>query len=107
MARAVAEIADVIWLTSDNPRFEDPLVILADARAGFVGSDRELHEELDRARAIERAILEAPERAVVLVAGKGHETYQLVRGERFEFDDRVRVRLALAERRKERVGKGL
>jgi len=98
MAQAVADGADIIWLTSDNPRYEDPAQISSDVRAGLP-EGCEFFEEPDRARAIDRAILTAPEGAMILVAGKGHETYQLVGDQRLSFDDRQRTREALAKRR--------
>src|SRR5207342_2261393 len=74
MARAVEDAADRAWVTSDNPRSEEPAGIAADIVAGFAGNiDHAV--ELDRATAIQRAIAAASSNDVVLVAGKGHETY--------------------------------
>ena len=87
MARA-ASASDFVVLTSDNPRTEDPEAILDDAEAGLVGSNTPYAREADRAAAIARAIDEAKPNDVVLLAGKGHERYQEVAGERLEFDDR-------------------
>ncbi len=85
MARAAEQLADYAIVTSDNPRSEDPEAILADIRKGLRGS---AHETIvDRREAIYRAIALAEEGDIVLIAGKGHETYQEVHGQRTPFDD--------------------
>ena len=86
MGRAVAELADVGWLTSDNPRFEDPLNIIADVERGLP-DNHSIRSEPDRRRAIERALGAAGADDVVVIAGKGHEDYQDVAGIRQPFDD--------------------
>jgi UDP-N-acetylmuramoyl-L-alanyl-D-glutamate--2,6-diaminopimelate ligase len=86
MARAVARLADVAVLTSDNPRHEDPQDILADARPGLVGCPRVV-EEVDRAKAIRLAVEMLEEGDVLLVAGKGHEPYQQIGDEKHPFSD--------------------
>jgi UDP-N-acetylmuramoyl-L-alanyl-D-glutamate--2,6-diaminopimelate ligase len=92
MGAVATRLADRVLATSDNPRGEDPLAIL-----GQIGvADR----EPDRGRAIERAVLEADSRDVVLVAGKGHESYQEVAGRRLPFSDGAVARAALAKRGK-------
>lgn len=93
MGKAVAERADIPVVTSDNPRREDPGVIADAIVEGMEGG--ELHRVLDRHQAIERALGLAEEGDCVLVAGKGHETYQEVDGERLPFDDREVVREVL------------
>ena len=99
MARVAAEMCARVVLTSDNPRTEDPLSILADMRAGL---DDELSprvvSEPDRRKAIEQAILGAPAGSSVLVAGKGHETYQILGTETVPFDDVREVERALRAR---------
>lgn len=98
MAQEAACRSDRLVLTSDNPRFEEPEAIIADMKAGL--SESELRRTLiitDRAEAIRAAIHAAAPGEVVLVAGKGHETYQEVRGVRHHFDDREAVTAALAE----------
>jgi UDP-N-acetylmuramoyl-L-alanyl-D-glutamate--2,6-diaminopimelate ligase len=87
MGRAATTGADVAVLTSDNPRSEDPSAILEQMVEGATG-DAELHIEPDRAAAIRLAIGMAAPGDVVLLAGKGHETYQETNGERHHFDDR-------------------
>jgi len=88
MARAVAQWADCILLTSDNPRREDPMRIIEDAKTGFAESDlSRVHIEPDRRQAIQQAIHMARPGDVVLIAGKGHETYQQIGTEKIPFDD--------------------
>ncbi len=99
MGAAVAHGAARSFLTSDNPRSEDPRAIAAQVEVGLREAGGSYELELDRARAIERAILEARPGDSVLIAGKGHEPYQLVGKERRDFDDRVEARKALAVRR--------
>lgn len=99
MGEAVGRRADVAVVTSDNPRTEDPAAIASPVEEGVRAAGREPVVELDRARAIERAILEAQPGDVVLVAGKGHEDYQIVGKEKRPFDDRTHARAALARRR--------
>jgi UDP-N-acetylmuramoyl-L-alanyl-D-glutamate--2,6-diaminopimelate ligase len=108
MGRAVAQGADAAVLTSDNPRSEDPLAIMAMIRPGLEqGGMRPAREltgrgvylaEPDRARAIALAVAAAGEEDVVLIAGKGHEDYQIVGHTRRHFDDREQAAAALAAR---------
>ncbi|HSU77058.1 MAG TPA: UDP-N-acetylmuramoyl-L-alanyl-D-glutamate--2,6-diaminopimelate ligase [Burkholderiales bacterium] len=93
---AVAERgADRVIITSDNPRSEDPLRII-EAIAG--GMRAVAPREPDRRRAIERAVLDAAPQDVVLIAGKGHESYQEIAGRRLPFSDQAVARAALALR---------
>ena len=88
MARIAEQLADVVYLTSDNPRREEPQAILDMIAAGF--SDRSIkpvYREVDRRTAIERALVDAEPGDVVLLAGKGHENYQIIGNERRHFDD--------------------
>ncbi len=97
MGRAAAETSDLVVLTSDNPRSEDPLAIMNDALVGMSRFDTPYLLEPDRAKAI-RLILEAAEPGdVVILAGKGHETYQIFRDRTIHFDDREVARLVLAQ----------
>jgi len=101
MGEAVARRADVAIVTSDNPRTEEPAAIakpIVDAMRAI----REPIVELDRAKAIARAIREARPNDVVLIAGKGHEDYQIVGTEKRHFDDREHAREALIRRREGR-----
>jgi UDP-N-acetylmuramoyl-L-alanyl-D-glutamate--2,6-diaminopimelate ligase len=96
MARVVARHADLIWLTSDNPRTEDPERVLDDLEAGLEGTP--FRRQVDRRRAIHEAIAEARPGDLLLLAGKGHERYQVVGREKRPFDERVVVREAMAAR---------
>ncbi len=97
MGRAVANGADDVWITSDNPRNEDPHHIIDDILAGVGGArpDKQAHVEPDRARAIFEAIGGARQGDVVLIAGKGHEDYQEIAGERLPFSDVAVAKKAL------------
>jgi UDP-N-acetylmuramoyl-L-alanyl-D-glutamate--2,6-diaminopimelate ligase len=96
MARAACAHADLAIATSDNPRSEDPEAILRDVAEGLSGQSEIV---VDRRAAIERAVSEAAPDDVVVIAGKGHEDYQLIGNERRSFDDRVEARRALEARR--------
>jgi UDP-N-acetylmuramoyl-L-alanyl-D-glutamate--2,6-diaminopimelate ligase len=97
MGAIAADLADVAILTSDNPRSEDPLAILAAMQAGAAGVAHRGTVEVvpDRRAAIERAVSLAGPADVVVVAGKGHEQGQEVRGELLPFDDRAVLRAAI------------
>jgi UDP-N-acetylmuramoyl-L-alanyl-D-glutamate--2,6-diaminopimelate ligase len=95
MGRAAAEASDFVVLTSDNPRSEDPLAIMNDALVGIRRVDVPHIVEPDRAAAIARAIQEAREGDVVILAGKGHETYQILKDQTIPFDDRAVAREVL------------
>ncbi|MHB1214012.1 MAG: UDP-N-acetylmuramoyl-L-alanyl-D-glutamate--2,6-diaminopimelate ligase [Thiobacillus sp.] len=92
MGRAAADGADEVWVTSDNPRNEDPRHIIDDILSGASGKP---HVEPDRARAIFEAIGGAHHGDVVLIAGKGHEAYQEIAGERVPFSDAAVAHKAL------------
>jgi len=103
MGRAVALGADVAVVTNDNPRSEDPRVIADAIVAGLVEAGTSSYRvELDRERAIALAVVEAEPGDVVVVAGKGHETYQIIGETVASFDDRVALREALRQRRERR-----
>jgi UDP-N-acetylmuramoyl-L-alanyl-D-glutamate--2,6-diaminopimelate ligase len=95
MGQAAAEASDFVVLTSDNPRSEDPLAIMNDALVGIRRVDVPHVVEPDRAAAIARALKEAREGDLVILAGKGHETYQVLRDKTIPFDDRVVAREVL------------
>jgi UDP-N-acetylmuramoyl-L-alanyl-D-glutamate--2,6-diaminopimelate ligase len=113
MGEVAAKYSDLCILTSDNPRTEDPLAIMKEVERGFetaalrkwredeIGSWRSGKGYLaiaDRREAIRRAIRLAGPSDIVLIAGKGHEDYQVIGKEKFPFDDRVEARKALEER---------
>jgi UDP-N-acetylmuramoyl-L-alanyl-D-glutamate--2,6-diaminopimelate ligase len=91
--------ADLAYVTSDNPRTEDPSAIVSAILPGLRAASASYEVELDRALAIEKAVLDARPGDVVLLAGKGHEDYQLVGTEKRHFDDREQARRALSLRR--------
>jgi UDP-N-acetylmuramoyl-L-alanyl-D-glutamate--2,6-diaminopimelate ligase len=96
MGRVAAELADFTLITSDNPRKEDPARIAAQIEEGFRGVRRDAYAiELDRRRAIQQIIAKATPGDSVLLAGKGHETYQEFEDTVVPFDDRVHAREAL------------
>ncbi len=96
MAQAAEQAADRVIVTDDNPRNEDPQGIFADIRRGFARPEQVWFEH-DRAQAIRRAIRKAGVGDTVLIAGKGHETVQIVQQEQRPFDDREQARRALQE----------
>ncbi len=94
----IAELADEIVVTSDNPRSEDPLQILDQIAAGFTpGRTSAPFLETDRAKAILFAIKNAAKQDVVLIAGKGHEAYQEIKGKKLMFYDIDHANIALAD----------
>lgn len=100
MGAAVGRLADYAYLTNDNPRTEDPRAIANAVEVGLREMDAKYEVELDRARAIERAVSRAEAGDVVLIAGKGHEPYQIIGDQSLPFDDRNEARSALAQRRR-------
>ena len=93
MAKEAAKWSDQVILTSDNPRFEEPDDIIKDMVAGLSHSDMERTLCItDRTQAIKTATLLAKKGDVILVAGKGHEDYQDVKGVKHHFDDREKLR---------------
>jgi UDP-N-acetylmuramoyl-L-alanyl-D-glutamate--2,6-diaminopimelate ligase len=97
MGAIAARLADQVVVTSDNPRSEDPQQILDDVVAGIPAGTR-LAVEADRARAIAAAIAAAAPGDLVLIAGKGHEDYQILGSTKVHFDDREEAEKALRAR---------
>ena len=98
MAAAALQASDYVVMTSDNPRTEDPASILREVESGAAlapASDGRWRSVLDRREAIRAIIAEAREGDAVVIAGKGHETYQILGTERMPFDDREEARTAL------------
>ena len=97
MAAAAEAVADHVVLTSDNPRSEEPEHIVADMLKGLKAPNA-VHQQLDRAKAIEHVVAAAGPRDVILIAGKGHEETQEIAGVKHPFDDRVHAQQALRQR---------
>lgn len=92
MGEVAARHSDYFILTSDNPRWEDKTRIIQDIQGGIPSDINNYTTILDRKEAIARALGIAREGDIILIAGKGHETYQMVRGEKLPFDDRKVIR---------------
>jgi len=97
MAQAAERWANTVVVTSDNPRTEDPQAIIRDIMAGFAESGAVI-VEADRKKAIETAIERAEPDDIVLIAGKGHETYQIIGDRKLDFSDRQIALQSLRER---------
>ncbi|MBP7579257.1 MAG: UDP-N-acetylmuramyl-tripeptide synthetase, partial [Candidatus Obscuribacter sp.] len=97
MGEIAETLADRVVVTSDNPRSEDPQQIIADILAG-IKRLKDVTVEVDRAKAIAMAVKMAQAGDVLVVAGKGHETYQILKDKTIDFDDRVEVAQALSTR---------
>jgi UDP-N-acetylmuramoyl-L-alanyl-D-glutamate--2,6-diaminopimelate ligase len=97
MGAIAARLADQVVVTSDNPRTEDPQQILNDVIAG-IPDGTALQVEGDRAKAIASAIASAGGHDLVLIAGKGHEDYQILGSTKIHFDDREEAEKALRRR---------
>jgi UDP-N-acetylmuramoyl-L-alanyl-D-glutamate--2,6-diaminopimelate ligase len=98
MGEAAGSLSDVVILTSDNPRTEDPEQILCDAEEGIRKTGKPYRKITDRTQAINEAIAEAQNGDLVLIAGKGHEDYQIIGRETFHFDDKEVAHAALVQR---------
>jgi UDP-N-acetylmuramoyl-L-alanyl-D-glutamate--2,6-diaminopimelate ligase len=97
MGEAAGRASDIVVLTSDNPRSEDPLLIINDAIVGVQRTKAKFLVEPDRERAIQIALDQARAGDIVLLAGKGHETSQVLRDRSIEFDDREVARRILRQ----------
>jgi UDP-N-acetylmuramoyl-L-alanyl-D-glutamate--2,6-diaminopimelate ligase len=98
MGEAAGRLSDIVVLTSDNPRSEDPLLIINDAIVGVQRTKAKCLVEADRERAIEIALDQARPGDIVVLAGKGHETVQVLRDQTIPFEDREMARRRLRER---------
>ena len=95
MGEVAAKFSDYVVLTSDNPRQEEPSEIIQDIEKGIT-FDSEISVEPERSIAIQFAIAKAKKNDVVLIAGKGHEDYQILKDQTIYFDDREQARKALS-----------
>ena len=98
MGEVTGRLSDLTILSSDNPRSEDPLKIISDIIVGLQKTAGKYLIEPDREKAIGLAMDEAQAGDIVLLAGKGHENYQILADRTLEFDDREMARRALRER---------
>ncbi|WP_320949562.1 UDP-N-acetylmuramoyl-L-alanyl-D-glutamate--2,6-diaminopimelate ligase, partial [Fusobacterium sp.] len=87
MAKVVEDLSDIIILTSDNPRTENPEQIFTDVKKGFIKSDDYIFEP-DREKAIKAAVNMAEKNDIILITGKGHETYHIIGTKKWHFDDK-------------------
>jgi len=101
MGEAAARLSDVVIATSDNPRTEDPEMILADVEVGLRAAGKPYQKIVDRRAAIRHAVREARPGDLVVIAGKGHEDYQIIGAEKIHFDDREVAREAVREKSRE------
>ena len=93
MAKEAAKASDRVIITSDNPRFEEPQDIINDMLAGLDAGDRKKTISMtDRREAIRTACMLAEKGDVILVAGKGHENYQEIKGVKYHFDDKEELK---------------
>lgn len=97
MGEVSGRLADLTIITSDNPRFEEPLDIIADIRTGIEKTDGKYVEIPDRKEAIAWAIHHGQPGDVIVLAGKGHEDYQEIKGKKYPMDERVLIQEILAE----------
>ena len=97
MAEIAEKYSDLTVATSDNPRTEDPAEILQDVVKGFKKENHII--EVDRKKAVAIAVQNAKKDDIIVIAGKGHETYQIIGREKIHFDDREVVQEALANLR--------
>jgi UDP-N-acetylmuramoyl-L-alanyl-D-glutamate--2,6-diaminopimelate ligase len=97
MGEVAGKYSDLVVITSDNPRSEDPLQIIKEIEVGLKMTDTPYLINSDRRDAIHQAISKAKPNDVVIIAGKGHETYQIIGGDKFHFDDREIATEALEE----------
>ena len=102
MGRIADEKSDIFWLTNDNPRSEDPLAIIDDIKAG-IKSARSFHIQTNRYKAIEEALSEAKDDDLIIIAGKGHEKYQIIKDTIVPFDDREVIKKILSKNSDELV----
>ena len=106
MGSVVQELADLAVVTSDNPRSEDPEAIIADILTGMEPDPERIHVEPDRAKAIGWALAQGQPGDVIVLAGKGHETYQEIQGVQYHMDEREIVKkwFETGGERQERTG---
>ena len=97
MGEISGRIADYTIITSDNPRFEEPQSIIDEIESGIKKTSGKYECIIDRVEAIRKAIKIATKRDVIILAGKGHEPYQEIKGEKHSFDEREIVKSILKD----------
>lgn len=103
MGEVAGKLSDFTIITSDNPRFEEPQAIIDDIITGIRKTDGEYISICDRKEAIKYAIANGRPGDVIILAGKGHETYQEIKGVKYDMDERVLIREVLEELKEEHV----
>ncbi len=101
MAKAACSMSDFVFITSDNPRTEDPQAIMNDVEEGVKGLFSNYQKIADRRQAIRAAVKAAAPGDFILIAGKGHETYQIIGDQKTHFDDRQEALIAMKQEGKE------
>ena len=101
MGKIAEDLADIVIITSDNPRSEDPQQIITDILTGIKSlNSQKISVEIDRRSAIEQAISHSNKNDVIVIAGKGHEDYQILKDKTIHFDDREEARIAFEKIKK-------
>ena len=100
MGETSGRLADLTIITSDNPRYEDPQAIIDDIKTGISRTDGRYVEIIDRKEAIAYAIHNGEPGDIIILAGKGHETYQEIKGVKYPMDERVLIQEILEEDRR-------
>jgi len=99
MGEVAGRVADYTIVTTDNPRTEDPKEIIQEIEKGISKTKGKYEVEVDRKKAIKKAIKMMNKRDIVILAGKGHETYQEINGKKYPFDERIIVKEILGEKK--------
>ncbi|MBR0398383.1 MAG: UDP-N-acetylmuramoyl-L-alanyl-D-glutamate--2,6-diaminopimelate ligase, partial [Eubacterium sp.] len=97
MGEISGKLADLTIITSDNPRNEEPQAIIDDIKTGIGKTDGKYVEIIDRKDAIRYAIRNGEPGDIIVLAGKGHEDYQIIKGKKYPMDERVLIQEILAE----------
>lgn len=103
MGEVSGRLADLTIITSDNPRFEEPQDIISDIKTGIARTEGTYVEIIDRKEAIRYAIDHGQEGDIIILAGKGHEDYQEIKGVKYPMDERTLIREILAEQEQKQV----
>ena len=99
MGEVAGKLADITIITSDNPRDEEPMDIINDIKSGIDKTDGKYVEIIDRKDAIRYAISIGKPNDIIVLAGKGHEDYQEIKGVKYPMDERILIKEILGERK--------